>query len=110
MQVDYIIIQANGEPLRHNGADSDIIVYGDGDEALDDLYQEDLGMCAITYDKTGEKPVAKVHSLDGRPKSAVIGEFTYDDSKEADGDTSDFQRKLTDFIAVCDFAMSFLPH
>lgn len=105
MQVDYIIIQANGEPLRYNVADNrDIIVYGDGDEALDDLYQEDLGMCAITYDKTGEKPVAKVHSLDGRPESAVIGEFTYDDSKEADGDTSDFQDKLTDFIAVYDFA------
>lgn len=86
---DYIIIENDGYPLTF--ADATIVVYGDKQEALDDLGGDDMGISVLRYggrnkgfqDVTVFKPCS----------NEIHGTFTYNFRLE-----EDFQKCLKSFI------------
>ena len=89
MGKDYIIINRHGRPVRFNYGD--IIIYGDYEEAVDDLDKTDIGLSSIDY-STGENGVQIATVFAPRNKNKIIGTFTYSDKE------NNFQEKLKKFV------------
>lgn len=88
MTKDYIIINRYGNPVCFNNGD--IIVYGDKQEASDDLYKTDIGLATIAYSIENGVQIATVFSTTDKNKK--LGQFTYSDIE------NNFQEKLKKFV------------
>ena len=88
MVKDYIIINRYANPVCFNNGD--IIVYGDKQEASDDLYKTDIGLATIAYSIENGIQTATVFSTTDKHKQ--LGTFTYSDTE------NNFQEKLKEFV------------
>lgn len=98
-QKDFVVICDTGLPLTFKG-DTDVVVYGDKEEAKADMENGDLGIITLEYEKANPN-CAIIKDFNDKE----IGNISFDGTNE-----SDFQKKLYDFIVVYDFLSHSLPH
>lgn len=84
MDMDYIIIKEDKTPLCFD--DNTIIVYGEKQDALEDLSTTDCGLVEVEYDGN-----AATLYFDGE----IVGWFEYDTDNE-----DDYQNKLKEAISM----------
>jgi len=98
-QKDFVVICDTGLPLTFKG-DTDVVVYGDKEEAKADMEDRDLGIITLEYEKANPN-CAIIKDFNDKE----IGIISFDGTNE-----SDFQKKLYDFVVIYDFLSHSLPH
>ncbi|MBP5722093.1 MAG: hypothetical protein J6X18_00715 [Bacteroidales bacterium] len=90
MENDYIIIDCMGHAVDFE--DSDIVIYGDYEEAFEDLSRDDMGLVKIEYSKDAHGNDTAIVSEPARYHK-LHGVFTFDDNSE-----NEFQTALKKFL------------